>query len=93
MPPLVDVGMRLQEIKTNLFTLPSRNTTPYTPPFEIDPDDVLPLWVKSFRVTFSPPDACDTFKAVMVANGSWSFQRMTAVLLPLGGQICLVQIC
>ena len=86
-PPLVDVGMEATGDKNEpiQFTI-EEHPPPPPPPFEVDPDDdIVPSYgSKSFRVTFSPPDACDTFKAVMVANGSWSFPEDDSRAASLG---------
>ena len=75
-PPLVDVGMEATGDKNEPihFTI-EEHPAPPPPPYAVNPeDDIVPSYgSKSFRVSFAPPDQCDSFRAMMVADGSWSF--------------------
>jgi len=86
-PPLVDVGLEATGNKDEPinFTI-EEHPPPPPPPYEIGPDeDIVPSYgSKSFRVSFTPPDKCDSFRAMMIADGSWSFPEDDSRAATLG---------
>ena len=75
-PPLIDIAVDATGDKDRPVNVSIEgHPPPPPPPFSIDPyDDIVPSYgSKMFRVSFTPPDKCDKYRAVIVANGSWSF--------------------
>ena len=80
-PPLIDIKVDATGEKDLpiAFSI-EEHPPPPPPPFNVDPDEsIVPSYgAKMFRVSFTPPDNCDKYRAVMVADGSWSFPETDA---------------
>ena len=77
-PPLLDIGLDAtgdDDMPINLIV--SHHPPHPPPPFTVYPQDaMIPAYgVTSFEVTFVPPDACDSFKAIMHADASYDFSN------------------
>ena len=62
----------------------SEHPPPPPPPFQIEPLSApIPAYGSTvFRVMFEPPDNCDRFRAVLVADGSWALGESRQSLGP-----------
>ena len=75
-PPLLDIGLETTGDKDMPINLVVSHHPPNPPPpFTVYPQDAtIPAYgMTSFEVTFVPPDACDSYKAIMHADASYDF--------------------